>query len=225
MNQFKENLSRELRSISLPEEKQQNIAQKAKKKKKYQARKINWQYRVVLATFAVSLLSLSYLMWQGNDSPKRAQSTASSASASEETSMFSLDWLQNDFVKTIAVILFYVVVRIIAIKILKKKSGLPHCIYCGEEWTYKQAFKLSMSSNQVMACPHCEGKQYRTRKSARQYGMINMIFPCMIFIPMIFDYFVLGLIVHVLGIFYISFSLVPYLVETQEEDPTNKPLW
>ena len=67
MNQFKEDLNRELQSVSFSKEKKQLIATKAKAKLHSQKKRINWQYRFVLATFTIFAIGFGYLLWQQGD--------------------------------------------------------------------------------------------------------------------------------------------------------------
>lgn len=221
MNQFKQDLQRELQTVSLSTEKKQLIATKAKAKLHNQKRRINWQYRFVLSTFTILAFSFSYLLWQQEDS------TNKSLGATPIEPIATANWslLTNDFSKSVLFISFFIGLRAL-IKWRLGKSGkvLPVCVECGEEWTYRQALKDSMKNSEI-TCPHCRQKQYRTKKSVRKSGMLNLFIPFVIIIPRLFDHFLLGFVVYLACALFLIVSLSPYFLEFQEEDHFNEPLW
>ena len=64
MNQFKNDLKRELRTVSLSSETKQRMVERVKKTARRPKKHVDWQYRFVLATFTVFALGFSYLLWQ-----------------------------------------------------------------------------------------------------------------------------------------------------------------
>ena len=221
MNQFKEDLNRELQSVSLSKEKKQLIATKAKAKLHSQKKRINWQYRFVLATFTIFAIGFSYLLWQQEDSASKSQGAA----PIEPITTTTWSMLNNDFLKAVLYISFFIILRdLIKRRLQKSGKGLPVCVECGEEWSYREALKQSMK-NTKMTCPYCGQIQYRTKKSRLKGGMLNILIPFMIIVPHLFDNILLGTVVHVSCAAYVMFSLSPYYLELQKKDSINDPLW
>lgn len=221
MNQFKEDLNRELQSVSLSNEKKQLITTKAKAKLHSQKKRINWQYRFVLATFTIFAIGFSYLLWQQEDPASKSQGAAPIEPVT------TTNWLilNNDFLKAILFISFFIILRILIKRSLQKSGkGLPVCVECGEEWSYREALKRSMK-NREMTCPYCNQKQYRTKKSLLKGGMLNILIPFTIIVPQLFDNILLGIAVHLFCAAYVMFSLSPYYLELQKKDSINDPLW
>jgi len=221
MNQFKKDLNRELRSVSLSSDRKQLIAKKAKAKLHNQKKRSNWQYRFVLATFTIFSLGFGYLLWQEDDHVSKSQG------AVPIESVTSTNWsmLNNDFLKGALLISITIVLRIVMKKRLQKRGkGLPVCVKCGEEWSYKEALKKSMKNGE-MDCPYCDQKQYRTRKSALKGARLNFLMPFMIFVPQLFENIIPGLVAYIFCTAYLIFSLNPYYMDLQEKDVTTEPLW
>ena len=221
MNQFKKDLNRELRSISLSSDRKQLIAKKAKAKIHNQNKRSNWQYRLVLATFTIFSLGFGYFLWQEDDHLSKSQG------AVPIESVTSTNWslLNNDFLKGILLISITIVLRIAMRKRLQKSGkGLPACVKCGEEWSYKEALKKSMR-NGAMNCPYCDKKQYRTRKSALKGARLNFLMPFIVLAPHLFENIILGLVVYISCTAYLILSLSPYYMDLQEKDVTTEPLW
>lgn len=221
MNQFKEDLNRELQPVSLSEEKKQLIATKAKAKLHNHKRHINLQYRFVLAIFTIFAIGFSYLLWQQEGPASKAQGAA----PIEPITTTTWSMLTNDFSKAVLYISFFIILRaLLKRRFQKNGKGLPICVECGEEWSYREALKQSMK-NTKMTCPYCGQIQYRTKKSRLKGGMLNIFIPFMIIAPQLFDNILLGIVVHVSCAAYIMFSLGPYYLELQKKDPINDPLW
>lgn len=219
MNQFKRDLNDELRTLSLSPEKKQLIATKAKKNSR--KKRVHWQYRFVLTAFALLSLGFGYLLWQQGESAGRLQGTAPIESGTTTNWSF----LQHDFVKIILLISFFVVLKLIIKRRLQKNdNGLPVCIECGEEWTFREALKQCMKNNNI-TCPNCSHKQYRTKKSSLKANLLNIPIPFMIIIIQLFDNALLGVGVYLACAAYLILSLNPYFMELQEKDPMNEPLW
>ena len=221
MNQFKKNLNHELQSMSLSNEKKQQIATKARAKLHNQKRHINWQYRFVLTTFTIFLLGFGYLLWQ------QGEITGDSQGAAPIEPLPTSNWsiLNHDFTKVILFISFFIVLRIVLKRRLQRSGdGLPACLKCGEEWSFQFALKKSMN-NSKMTCPYCGHKQYRTRKSAQKGAMLNFFMPFIAIVPLLFDNILLGFVVYLSCTAYLILSLSSYLIELQEKDPSKEPLW
>lgn len=220
MNQFKEDMLKELHEVKLTDEKKQAIAQKARSKTK-QRRSSPWQYRVVLATFTMLAIGFSYLLSQNKHSGSNQ-----AASVQQEADSWSL-WtiLQNEFVKGILLFSFLVGIALIVKGVLIKKGyGLPVCIECGETWSEKQARKMYRKNGQI-ECPYCGKKQYRTKKSMKMGGILTFPIPLMVFMHMIFNNISIGTIFFMAGVLIYYRLLAPYVFDLQEDDPINDPLW
>ena len=221
MNQFKKDLNYELQSVSLSNEKMQQIATKARTKLHKQKRRINWQYRFVLATFTIFSLGFGYLLLQQGEITGRLQGVAPIKSA--PTSNWSI--LNHDFTKVILLISFFIILRVMIKRRLQRSGkGLPVCVECGEEWSFRYALKQSMK-NVKTTCPHCGLKQYRTKKSSQKGAMLTFFMPFIAVVPLLFDNILLGFVVYLSCTAYLLFSLSPYLIELQEKDPSKEPLW
>jgi CXXC-20-CXXC protein len=222
MNQFKKELNLELQSISLSKERKQLIATKAKAKLHNHKKRVNWQYRFVLAAFTMLALGFSYLLWQEGEPAGKSRGAAPIEVAT------STDWsslVDTDFFKVLFLIALFIFLRImLKIRLQKGGKGLPVCVECSEEWSYKKALKQSMK-NREMTCPYCGKEQYRTKKSSMRAGMLGLFIPFTIITPQLFDHILLGLVVSICCTAFIMISLSPYLIDLQEEDPFNDPLW
>ena len=85
--------------------------------------------------------------------------------------------LHNDVSKTVLYISFFIILRTLIKRHLQKGGkGLPVCVHCGEEWSYREAFKQSMK-NTALTCPYCDQKQYRTKKSFSKGVMLGLFMP------------------------------------------------
>ena len=223
MNQFKKDLNHELQAVVLSQEEKSLIATKAKVevKKHSPKKRINWQYRFVLTAFTFLSLGFGYLLWQQRESVGGLQGAAP---IEPET---TINWsiLNNDFLKILLFIVFFVILRtVIKKRIQNRGKGLPVCVECAEEWSFQGALKQSMK-NRDITCPCCGHKQYRTRKSALKASLLNIPIPFMTLVPLLFDNTLLGIVVYLSCAAYLIISLIPYFVELQEQDSINEPLW
>ncbi|MFF2793668.1 TIGR04104 family putative zinc finger protein [Lysinibacillus xylanilyticus] len=220
MNQFKEEVLKELRDVSLSDEKKLMIAQKARSKTK-QRRSSPWQYRVVLATFTIFVIGFSYLLSHNKNSGSHQ-----AASLQQESDTWSIwTFLQYDLVKGILLFSFLVGIALIIKRVLIKKGyGLPVCIECGETWSEKQARKMYRKNGQI-ECPYCGKKQYRTKKSMQVGGILTFPIPFFVFMQFVFDNITIGIIFFIVGVLIYYRLLAPYVFDLQENDPINDPLW
>lgn len=222
MNQFKEEVLKELQDVKLTEARKQVIAEKARSKKK-QKTSSPWQYRVVLATFTIFVISFSYLLSQNKDQPTGSHQAASLQQEADTWSIWTL--LEYDLVRGILLFSFLVGIAFIVKRVLIKKGyGLPVCIECGETWTEKQARKMYRKNGQL-ECPHCGKKQYRTKKSMQMGGILTFPIPLMVFMQLVFDNISIGTIFFLAAAFIYYRLLAPYVFDLQEHDPMNDPLW
>lgn len=224
MNQFKRDLNYELRTVSLSEEKKQQIAAKVKAKKSSRKWRINWQYGFVLTAFTILSLSFGYLLLQQGESAGKLQGAA--PIEPRATPIWLM--LNNDYLKMFLFIGIFVILRTIIRKRLQRNGkGLPVCVECGEEWSFWEALKQSMKNSKV-TCPHCSHKQYRTKKSAMNAALLNIPIPFMTLVHLLFDntlFAFFGIVVYLSCVAFFIVSLIPYLVDLQEKDPINESLY
>ena len=218
MNQFKKDLNRELQTMSLSEDKKQLIAKKATVKIQRQKKHIHWQYRFVLTSFTLLLLSFVYLLWQQEGTVENLQGAA----PIEPITTMGWSLFNHDIVKIILWISLFIALRFIIKRRLEKRAkGLPICLGCGEEWSFRDASKQSWKNGEL-TCPNCAHKQYRTKKSAAKGNLLMISIPFMTMVPQLFDHFFLGMVIHLSCAAYLIFSLSPYFIELQETDPSNE---
>ncbi|MFJ8513566.1 TIGR04104 family putative zinc finger protein [Lysinibacillus xylanilyticus] len=220
MNQFKEEVLKELRDVSLTDEKKLMIAQKARSNTK-QRRSSPWQYRVVLATFTIFVIGFSYLLSQNKN-----LGSHQAASLQQKSDTWSIwTFLQYDLVKGILLFSFLVgIAFIIKWVLIKKGYGLPVCIECGETWSEMQARKMYRKNGQL-ECPYCGKKQYRTKKSMQVGGILTFPIPFFVLMQFVFDNITIGIIFFIVGVLIYYRLLAPYVFDLQENDPINDPLW
>jgi len=221
MNQFKEDLNKELQSITLSAKKEKQIISKLKSNLHNEKRRVHWQYRFVLATFTVFALGFSYLLTQQKDS------TEKNTGATYKETVMNTNWsiLNNDLSKSILLIIIFIIAySLIKQNLNKNRKGLPLCTNCGEEWTYKKALKVSMTSKEVL-CPNCHQKQYRTKKSSLRATKLNFFIPFITIIPLLFDNGFFGIILYISCTVLLICSLNPFISELQGNDSSNDPLW
>ncbi|MGE7090540.1 TIGR04104 family putative zinc finger protein [Lysinibacillus sp. NPDC048646] len=223
MNQFKEDVLTELQDIKLSAEKKQAIVQKVRGKSKPRSSS-QWQYRIVLATFTVFVLTFTYVLSQGKDD--RTAGSQQAAAKQQDTDTWSFwTFFDYDLVRGILLFILFIGVTFLVKRLLLKKGyGLPVCVECAETWTHKQARKFYRKNGQ-MACPYCGKKQYRTKKSVQLAGILNIPIPMMVFVNHFFDNFFIGIGFFFAGVFIYYYQLAPYIFDLQEDDPMNEPLW
>lgn len=145
--------------------------------------------------------------------------------AEPESSTSFIHFLASDWGKSILFIGIFLLIRFFAKRfLLKKGKNLPVCIKCGEEWSYKDALKMSMK-NEAVHCPHCGIKQYKTRKSSMKASMLTFLVPFGILTAQIFNHIFLGYSIHVIGTIWLILTLTPSLITFQEDNPMIKPLY
>ena len=216
MNQIKKDLEKELRTVTLSDEKKRHILGKMNRKKRG-----DWSYRLVLATFTIFMVGFGFLLLQSaNDLDEVTGTTKPEERISAVNRAFDSDWW-----KVILLIGLFIIIRVIVKRSLDKKGkGLPVCIKCGEEWSYREALKMSMK-NEAVTCPYCGKKQYKTRKSTGKISTLNFLIPLGILVAQFFNHILLGYFIHSAGAIWLMLVLTPYLMEFQEDDPIVKPLY
>ncbi|MFJ7920879.1 TIGR04104 family putative zinc finger protein [Lysinibacillus fusiformis] len=220
MNQFKEELLKELQDVKFSEKRKQLIAEKARRKEKHKVGN-QWTYRAVLATFTVLVISFSYLI-----SEQKEQRITGHQAATIQSDAWSWWTIFNsDYVRGILLLGFFIGAAFIVKRVLLKKGyGLPICIECGESWSEKEARKLYRKNGEIV-CPHCGQKQYRTKKSMQLGGMLSMPIPLFIMLQHVFHNYFIGFIFFLVGVLIFLYQVVPYVFKLQDKDSMNEPLW
>lgn len=220
MNQFKEELLKELQDVKLSQQRKQVIAEKARRKVQRKADG-QWTYHIVFATFTIFVIGFSYILTQQKGQQGSGHQAASLQSDNWHWwSLFASDYVRGMILLSIFIGTTFIVKRYL----LKKGYGLPVCIECGESWSEKDARKLYRKNSEIV-CPHCGQKQYRTKKSMQISGVMTMPVPLLIMLQHVFHHFVIGLIFFLVGMFFYHYQIAPYVFKLQEKDPMNEPLW
>lgn len=211
MNNLKNTLAKQLETIGLSEERKKIIAEKAKKQQASSHKKGQWAYRVILSVVALLAVSFTYLLLK-NDS---FQLSANSA-ATEETNIQTL-LMNSDGVKIgILAVVFMITYSMLAWRKRLNYWVLPHCIYCQEDWTYRQSLKRIWGSYKT-TCPHCGEVQYQTKATMRRMDYFNLSLPLIIVIALLFNNVWLGASVYILSILFMMSRFGPYLMTFQHE--------
>lgn len=222
MNRFKEGVLRELRDIKLTDQKKREMAKKARLQSKVR-RSGQWQYRIVLATFALCVIAFSYLFSQ--DEGNKSGGLQGAVFQHEKNTSNFWTFLEYDLVRGLLLLSFFICATLIVKHILKKRGyGLPICIECGGNWSQKQARKFFWENREI-ECSHCGKKQYRTKKSVQLGLLLNIPISLIAIMSNFFDNFLVGITYYLVSVMIYYHQLVPYLFDLQEEDPTNDPLW
>ncbi|MFJ7700625.1 TIGR04104 family putative zinc finger protein [Lysinibacillus fusiformis] len=220
MNQFKEELLKELQDVKFSQNRKQLIAEKARRKEKHKVGN-QWTYRVVLATFTVLVIGFSYLLTE----QKERRSTGHQAATIQSDAWSWWSIFNSDYVRGILLLGFFIGAAYIVKRVLLKKGyGLPSCIECGESWSEKEARKLYRKNGEIV-CPHCGQKQYRTKKSMQLGGLLSMPIPLFIMLQHVFHNYFIGFIFFLVGVMIFLYQVVPYVFKLQDKDSMNEPLW
>lgn len=96
---------------------------------------------------------------------------------------------------------------------------MPACKSCGEKWNWKQSIRMSLtkSADTGVDCPHCQKKQYLTKRSIKINNLFLFLLPLVIIISILLQvHFFLSM-----GIIVVTFVLMlvtyPFVVELSED--------
>lgn len=211
MNQIKKDLEKELRSVTLSDEKKQSMLRKMNRKNR-----VNWSYRFVLTACTLLGLGFSYLLFTGD---LTNMNHAARPEATVEQSLLSPE-LSKVLIMLGVYIVFYLLM-----KIMLRHRTLAVCANCGEEWTYGQSLKASMFKGKEVKCPYCEEKQVKTAKSNWEMGILQWIFPVGILFSQFFASPMRGFLLYAAFAMLIVMRFNPYLLSFQgaeTEVPSRK---
>lgn len=116
MNQFKEDLLKELQDVKLSQQRKQLIADKARRQGQ---RKTGgeWTYRLVLATFTVFVIGFSYILTQQKEQRTTGQQAASTSSDTWHWwSLFDSDYVRGMLLLGIFIGATFIVKRLLVKK-------------------------------------------------------------------------------------------------------------
>ncbi|GAB3798296.1 TIGR04104 family putative zinc finger protein [Virgibacillus kimchii] len=101
---------------------------------------------------------------------------------------------------------------------------MPECKNCRTKWKWSDAIKRIFTLGTAIVCPYCQEKQYLTNQSRRKMGILHMLLPLLILLPLVLNIsFAVGF-----GIFAIAaiivFSIYPFMMvlTDKEELPFGK---
>lgn len=214
MNQIKKDLDDELQSITLSEEKKQEIIQNMHVKNKKRKRE-QWSYRFVLTAFTLLALGFSYLLFTGDIG---SVNHTAQPEISEAPSLFAAD--QSKMLLMIGLfIVFYTV-----IKMVFKRQGrtLPTCADCGEEWSFGQSLKGNMLGEKSLKCPHCLKQQVKSEKAIWEMNLLNFLVPFGIILSQLFDRVLLGFLLHATCALLMMALLGPYLLSFKDNENVDE---
>ncbi|MFA1819236.1 TIGR04104 family putative zinc finger protein [Virgibacillus oceani] len=95
---------------------------------------------------------------------------------------------------------------------------MPRCKNCGGKWKWSDAIKRIFSLGTAIICPYCDEKQYLTNQSRRKMGIVHMLLPLLILLPIFIDIsFPIAF-----GMFaaatIIVFSICPFIMELTDKE-------
>ncbi|WP_164214768.1 TIGR04104 family putative zinc finger protein [Virgibacillus sp. YIM 98842] len=95
---------------------------------------------------------------------------------------------------------------------------MPECKNCGRKWKWSEAIKRIFSLGTAIICPYCEEKQYLTNQSRRKMGILHMLLPLLLLLPLILNIsFAVGFTIFAIAALVI-FSMYPFIMELTNED-------
>lgn len=203
MNQIKKELEKELRSVTLSEEKKQSMLKKMNRKKR-----ANWSYRFVLAACTLLGLGFSYLLFTEDFTD---MNHAARPEIPLDASLFSAEQSR------VLIMFGFYIVFYLFMKFLLRRKTLAVCASCGEEWTFGQSLKASMKNKKVR-CPHCLVTQEKTEKTIWEMTMLQWIFPLGIVFSQPFDHVLRGFFIYTAFAVLIVIRFAPYLMSFKGEE-------
>lgn len=210
MNRLKDDLDRELQQqIYLKDDIKKRILQQAQNPTR-EARS-NWHYPVVLVACAIVLVLFATLLFQD------ATGNGKVVTGAKEESGLQLDWLVE--------LLPYIILGSIIFTIIKffHPFELPVCENCHEEWNWRVSTRKMFTFNRAMICPHCEKKQYQTKKSRIHMSQLVLLSNSVLLINAFFDFYWWEIVLMYGAILITVFIILPYNLKLQNDEDLN--LW
>ena len=99
---------------------------------------------------------------------------------------------------------------------------MPSCQTCVHKWSFRDTFKLSLTSN-GKKCPNCGEKQYISKKSRYKISTMSVV-PVMLgfFVGILFDEDFLVVLISILPMAIVFIFAILYSIELSN---TNEPMW
>jgi CXXC-20-CXXC protein len=103
-------------------------------------------------------------------------------------------------------------------KIDERRRLMPECTNCGTRWKWSDALKRIFTVGTAIICPYCNEKQYLTSQSRRKMGILHMLLPLLILLPLVLDIsFAVGFAIFSAAV-VIVFSIYPFMMELTDKD-------
>lgn len=99
---------------------------------------------------------------------------------------------------------------------------MPVCQNCQQTWSYRETLRKSFTLSMSMTCPHCGAKQYLTPESKKKSGMLSLIVPFIVFIPVFFDVSVLFMAGIYIIVLILLTGMLPFLMKLSSKE---EPYW
>ena len=217
MDSIKNQLNKELQSISFSEERKQEVIHSVKQTRKKKVDWYVWTYRAILSAAIVLAISLVMVNKKGT-APKMTQ-------AAGGRNVSWNDLLGNDSVKILLIALTFVLFySVLKWQIRKRAQRFPQCANCKHTWSRSASLFVSFK-NQQKTCTYCGVQNYQTRKSRKKTSLFPLLVPFMIVIANVMEYSLLGIVVYLSCVTILAILLIPYYVTLQLKDPSKEPLW
>lgn len=219
MDEIKNRLGEELEELTLSQEKKRNIAQLAKEKVNVRPRS-NWTYRIVLVMATILAISFSYTLIK-----KPIKNEELSTGATDR--LIDLSFFFHPLIQSALLIMAFIIIGFMINRRYRKAGkDLPECVYCHEQWTFKESLRRGLNGN-AMTCPYCKKKQYITRESARKLNYFTLAIPfgiLLTWVPGLVNTFVMYL-TFAFCLLMLMMYFTPYTIKLQKDDPLLKPLY
>ncbi|MGE7623638.1 TIGR04104 family putative zinc finger protein [Viridibacillus sp. NPDC096237] len=210
MNRLKYDLDRELKQqVFLKDDVKKRMLEQAKNPTRKSRSK--WQYPVVLVACATVLFLFATLLFQDVTGNEKVVTGANAESG------LQLDWLIE--------LLPYIILGSIIFTMVKffQPFELPVCENCHEKWNWRVSIKKMFTFNRTMFCPHCEKKQYQTKKSRIRMSQFVLLPNLVLLINAFFDFYWWEIVLMYVAILITGFILMPYNLKLQNDEDLN--LW
>lgn len=95
---------------------------------------------------------------------------------------------------------------------------MPACKNCGTKWKWSDCIKRIFTLGTAIVCPYCEQKQYLTNQSRRKMGILHMLLPLLIVLPLVINISFPAALSIFAAAAVIIFSLYPFMMELTDKE-------
>ncbi|TRM10781.1 hypothetical protein FH966_03085 [Lentibacillus cibarius] len=95
---------------------------------------------------------------------------------------------------------------------------MPTCQNCHNKWSWKQTMKKMFTLDTGMNCPYCGERQYQTRKSRKNAGLLNFFILLPLLLNIFFDIPAAILLSSFPVLFFLVMSLNPVLMHLSSKE-------